>query len=127
MAARHIELTVAPDAAVPYCSCDPEKIKQVLINLVKNAAEAMPEGGSVRLVTRSEPGWACLDVIDTGKGIPPEHLEAMFTPFFTTKKGGSGLGLSVCFKLIQDHGGRIEVKSELHKGSTFSVLLPSAS
>jgi signal transduction histidine kinase len=124
LAAREIEIAATTDSSVPAVSCDPEKIKQVLLNLVKNAAEAMPEGGAITLAQRREPGWAALDVTDTGKGVPPEHLEAIFTPFFTTKKGGSGLGLSVCHKIIQDHGGRIEVRSEPQRGSTFSILLP---
>ncbi len=124
LARRGIKLSLAAPAAPHQVVCDPEKIKQVLINLVKNAAEAMPEGGSLRLAVRAEPGWSCVDVTDTGRGIEPADLESIFTPFFTTKKGGSGLGLSVCHKIIQDHGGRIEVRSEPRQGSTFSVMLP---
>jgi len=124
MASRQIDFSLSADASLPQVSCDPEKMKQVLINLVKNAAEAMPEGGKLRLVGRRERRWVCLDIIDSGKGIAAEDLESIFTPFFTTKKGGSGLGLSVCHKLVQDHGGRIEVRSAVGGGSTFSVLLP---
>lgn len=120
---RGIELHLSLDRAIPLVFCDPEKLEQVLINLVKNAAEATPQGGTITLATRREPGWVCLDVVDTGAGIPAESLEEIFIPFFTTKKEGSGLGLSVCRKIVQDHGGRIEVKSSLGSGSTFTILL----
>ncbi|MFH0809492.1 MAG: ATP-binding protein [Pseudomonadota bacterium] len=123
LSAHGIDLSLTGQS-VPEVSCDPEKLKQVLINLVKNATEAMPDGGLLELAVRQEDNWVCLDVRDSGKGIGPEYLERIFNPFFTTKKGGSGLGLSVCHKIIQDHGGMIDVESELNRGSTFTIKMP---
>ena len=105
----------------------PSQVNQVLLNLVTNAAQAIgPGGGTVTFVTRGDERELVLDVIDTGAGIPPEVLPKIFDPFFTTKTvgQGTGLGLSICYKIIDQHGGRIEVKSRLGLGSTFSIRLP---
>jgi signal transduction histidine kinase len=115
---------------VPWVLMDRNQIKQVIINLVNNALYAMPSGGSLCLQTslehhRQRPG-ICLVVKDTGVGIPPENLERIFEPFFTTRgsQGGTGLGLSVTYGIVTDHGGRIEVESRIGLGTTFVVWLP---
>jgi two-component system NtrC family sensor kinase len=109
---------------------DPRRIEQVLINLILNGIQAMPEGGilSIRAFRQSNESGFCFEVSDTGKGIPPQNLVKLFDPFFTTKDvgKGSGLGLSVSHGIIEQHGGRIEVKSQIDKGTTFSVYIPSA-
>jgi two-component system NtrC family sensor kinase len=108
---------------------DPRRIEQVLINLILNGIQAMEDGGvlSIRARQESNEGGFCFEVSDTGNGIPPQDLSKIFDPFFTTKDvgKGSGLGLSVSHGIIDQHGGRIEVKSGVGRGTTFSVFLPS--
>ena len=113
---------------------DKDKLKQVFLNLIKNAGEAMPNGGRVTVKTRKENGRIYVFVTDTGMGIKPEHTGKVFEPFFTTKgvKGfgfgfGLGLGLTVTYGIIKSFGGDIEVESEAGKGTTFKVMLPTTS
>jgi PAS domain S-box-containing protein len=103
---------------------DPEQMRRVLINLFKNAQEAMPQGGTLTVGVERLQDQMCLTVIDTGHGIPPEHLESLFTPFFSTKEGGTGLGLTICRGLIEQHQGSIEIKSEVQRGTTCIIHLP---
>ena len=108
------------------------QIEQVLGNLTTNACQAMPEGGRLTIVAqRAEPGngqpAVRIQVNDTGSGITPENLKKLFEPLFTTKTRGIGLGLAVSRKLAEANGGRIEVESEVGKGSTFTVYLPGKS
>ena len=105
----------------------PSQVNQVLLNLITNAAQAIgPAGGTVTLATRGDARELVLDVIDTGAGIPPEVLPKIFDPFFTTKAvgQGTGLGLSICYKIVAQHGGRIEVDSRQGLGTTFRIRLP---
>ncbi|KPA11943.1 integral membrane sensor signal transduction histidine kinase [Candidatus Magnetomorum sp. HK-1] len=109
---------------------DPQRIQQVLINLILNGVHAMEEKGGmlgIRLCTDTRKTEICFKVHDTGKGIPATHLSKIFDPFFTTKDvgKGSGLGLSVTHGIIEQHGGRIEVDSKVNEGTTFSVFLPT--
>ena len=106
---------------------DPGQLKQVLINLVKNAADSMPRGGEIRLKAgpSSEPGFANLVVSDNGCGIPEETLGDVFNPFFTTKSNGMGIGLSVAEKIVRSHGGQISVQSGTGEGTAFKLILPS--
>jgi len=118
-----------PDA-IPLVNGNRNNLQQVFLNLFTNAIQAMPAGGSLRIVVSdTHVGLLKVDVIDTGIGIKPEHLQRIFDPYFTTKNvtEGTGLGLSVCFGIIKKHGGRILVSSEIGKGSTFSVFLPCSS
>jgi two-component system, NtrC family, sensor kinase len=105
---------------------DSLQIEQVLVNMIQNAIQAMPGGGLLHLVVRQEEPWAKLTIQDTGQGISPEHLSRIFEPFFTTKPAGegTGLGLSVSYGIISQHHGRIEVKSQLKMGTTFTIWLP---
>ncbi len=107
------------------------KVQQVLMNLVVNACDAMPEGGTVSLRVfrehRDDAEWVVLEVEDTGCGIPPEHIERIFDPFFTTKgTKGTGLGLSQVYGIVKDHGGFVEVESRVGEGTLFRVFLPFA-
>ena len=108
---------------------DPDQIRQVLLNLVVNAAEAMEGRGTLTLTTRLTDGGraAELDITDTGCGISRENLEQLFEPFFTTKEGhGTGLGLSISRGIIENHGGHVWVESTPGQGTTFSIRLPLA-
>jgi len=113
---------------IPQVSCSPSQINQVFLNLVTNAAQATPEnGGIIRIVTRRVgEDQVAVDVEDNGHGIPPEVLPKIFDPFFTTKDvgKGTGLGLSIAYKIVQQHGGKISVASEIGKGTRFTVQLP---
>jgi signal transduction histidine kinase len=116
----------------PQAPVVPGQIEQILLNLVINARQAMPRGGRLRIEVRenTQTQMAEIRVSDTGVGIPPEQLRIIFEPFFTTKEpdehghGGTGLGLSVCRQIIEQHHGRIRVESVVGKGSTFTVKLP---
>jgi two-component system NtrC family sensor kinase len=112
---------------LPLIQADPSQLLQVFVNLLNNAAEAMPQGGALTLETRKIPEQAVEIVIaDTGCGIPEENLGKLFTPFFTTKPvgKGTGLGLSIVYGIIKMHRGQIGVKSEPGRGTTFTVTLP---
>jgi signal transduction histidine kinase len=113
--------------SLPPVPCHPGKVNQVFLHLLVNAVQACAHGGTVAVRTRVEPvGDAVVEIQDDGCGIAPEHRARLFEPFFTTKPigQGTGLGLSVSFGIIRDHGGRIEVDSEVGRGSTFRVRLP---
>ncbi len=118
----HVNLELTPEPQT--CRLDPDQIKQVLINLIKNALEAMPQGGSLTVRTRGNTRGIFVDVEDTGPGIPPEHLNEIFNAFFTTKEKGTGLGLAVSLKILNDHNGELLVSSRVGDGTVFSVRLP---
>ena len=101
-------------------------LEQVVLNLVTNAAEAMPQGGDIRIVTTTWGDRVRMVVADTGRGIAAEHLQHIFDPFFTTKASGTGLGLSVSYGIAEDHGGTIEVESVPGQGTTFVLTFPVA-
>jgi two-component system, NtrC family, nitrogen regulation sensor histidine kinase NtrY len=125
---RTIELTLSSDPAVTKVNLDGEQMKRALINLVENAIEAMHGQGRVDIVTSLEAHHqrVCIDVRDTGAGIPPQLRDKLFLPYFTTKKGGSGLGLAIVNRIVADHGGRISVRDNLPRGSIFAIELPVA-
>jgi signal transduction histidine kinase len=104
---------------------DQEQFLKVVTNLVLNAAEAVPRGGQVAVETQQNNGWAVLTVSDNGCGMDAQFLQnALFRPFQTTKKNGFGIGMFQSKMIVEAHGGRIEVESELKKGTTFRVLMP---
>jgi two-component system, NtrC family, sensor histidine kinase HydH len=117
-----IRTRFAPD--LPATPLDRDLFKQAILNLVLNAEHAMPSGGELILTTRHEEPWVVLDVIDTGQGMPEPVCARIFDPFFSTRSGGSGLGLPTTRKIIEAHGGTIRVQSEPGKGSQFTVQLP---
>jgi two-component system, NtrC family, sensor kinase len=117
-----IELQKAPDLA--EVEHDSDQIHQVILNLLLNAVQAIDGPGSVRVVIGSKDNCATVKVTDTGRGIPEQQLSQIFRPFYTTRGNGTGLGLSLVRRIVDEHHGRIHVTSELGKGSTFEVLLP---
>jgi len=130
MARKHIAWKTAFHAENRLVHADPNRLRQVFLNLAINAMESMNDGGTITVRTgaakrRSRPrDWIAVDIVDTGVGIPARHLSQIFDPFFTTKNAGTGLGLTVTHKIIEDHHGRIEVDSQAERGTTFRVLLP---
>jgi signal transduction histidine kinase len=107
--------------------CNPPRLGQIFINLLVNAAQAIEEKGKIIIKTYRQDKYVCVDIIDTGKGIPPENLSKIFDPFFTTKPvgQGTGLGLSVSLEIAKKHRGEIKVKSKVGEGTTFTVMLPT--
>ncbi len=114
------------DSSLPGLTADPNQLQQVCLNLILNAIQAMPQGGRLTLHTYVRDKQVILEVQDTGRGIPPENMSKLFTPFFTTKSEvkGVGLGLAVVYGIVQRHKGKIEVRSTVGEGSTFTVSLP---
>jgi signal transduction histidine kinase len=110
-------------ADLPPIRLDAELFKQALLNLVLNAEHAMPSGGELILTTRRQGRWVLLDVTDTGVGMTEEVRARIFDAFFSTRSGGSGLGLPTARKIIEAHGGSIHVASEPGKGSQFTIRL----
>ena len=117
-----IELEKAPDLA--EVEHDSDQIHQVLLNLLLNAVQALDKEGTVRVEIGSRDDCASVVVSDTGRGIQPQHLPNIFRPFYTTKGSGTGLGLSLARRIVEEHHGRIEVSSVVGKGSRFEVVLP---
>ncbi|SKA22004.1 HAMP domain-containing protein [Trichlorobacter thiogenes] len=125
---KGIQGTLRTEGSPSSLMLDPHQLQQVLINLLINASDAMPQGGSLKLVVKQEPGSTVqlLEVWDTGAGIAPENLGKLFDPFFTTKAPGkgTGLGLAISARIVEGFGGKISVRSSIGKGSCFTVHLP---
>ncbi|MBI1987395.1 MAG: GAF domain-containing protein [Nitrospinae bacterium] len=120
----HVE-NLVPKELPPLC-VDPGQMQQVLSNLIENAMQAMPDGGTLRLEGAAGGGRATLRVSDTGVGIAPENLSRIFEPLFTTRSRGVGLGLALVRRMVEAHGGHVSVESEVGKGTTFILELPTA-
>lgn len=110
---------------VPGMRVDVGQVQQIVLNLLNNAAEAMPDGGVVRVATRPVPGGGEIEVEDRGSGIAPEIQPKLFQPFFTTKPEGTGLGLSICHRIVEAHEGRIRYDTRPGHGTTFVVFMPA--
>lgn len=123
---KHKAEVVREYGELPKVSCAPSLINQVFLNLLTNAAQAMDSHGCIRIRTFADERYVHAIVQDNGRGIPPEHLERIYDPFFTTKPvgQGTGLGLSIVFGIIKEHKGHIQVKSEVGRGTAFCVSLP---
>ncbi|MEN9678845.1 MAG: Sporulation kinase [Verrucomicrobiota bacterium] len=121
---RRLHVVTRLGRGLPQVSIDPAQIKQVLVNLVKNAMQAMTKGGTLTLVTGSSTEDVWISVSDTGAGIAADQLNRLFQPFHTTKDKGTGLGLMIVQRIVRDHGGRIDVESEVGRGTTFKIRFP---
>jgi two-component system, NtrC family, sensor kinase len=123
---KNVEILVEKEAGLPRVEIDKIHVQQSLVNIMMNAAQAMPGGGKIGIKTGKSEGAVYISVDDNGSGIRAENLDNIFEPFFTTKeKGqGTGLGLSLCKRLIEANDGKIEVESTVGEGSTFRIVLP---
>jgi len=124
--AKEVEIQKELSERLPPVYVDCDYLGQVFINLILNAIDAMRDGkGVITIKSMGEDGSVVVEFLDTGVGIPEEHLESIFDPFFTTKEKGTGLGLSISYEIIKRFGGELKVKSEVGKGSSFTVVLPA--
>jgi signal transduction histidine kinase len=120
----HLEIRLELSADLPRIQADPSMMKQVFLNLIKNAAEACSPSGELVVKTESAAPWVKISFTDNGPGISPELLSRIFEPFFTTKTTGMGVGLAICQRIVEAHQGRIEANNLVPKGTQFSVFLP---
>uniref|UniRef100_UPI001F5881E6 HAMP domain-containing sensor histidine kinase n=1 Tax=Anaeromyxobacter oryzisoli TaxID=2925408 RepID=UPI001F5881E6 len=121
-----VELRREVAGGLPPVLADRDQVLQVLLNLVRNALDAMRAGGTLRLAARRAGNVVAFEVTDTGAGIAAEDLPRVFEPYFTTKEGGTGLGLAIARRIAEEHGGTLEVTSRLGEGATFTLGLPIA-
>ena len=126
----HVEATIHRDKALPAIDADPDQLKEVLVNLMVNACEAMTGGGGAidihERILNASPDRQRVEIriTDNGSGIPPAVVKKVFDPFYTTKEDGTGLGLSIVSRIIGEHGGRIDLTSTEGRGTTFCIVLP---
>jgi signal transduction histidine kinase len=123
--AARIEVQRDLGARLPPVRGDEGQLRAVFLNLLRNSREAMPGGGTVRVRTSWAEGAAVAEVSDTGGGIPPDDLTRIFEPFYSTKQRGTGLGLAFTQQVVKEHGGAIRCESEVGRGTTFTVVLPT--
>ena len=121
-----IDLQLSKESAIPRIPLDRTKFHQLISNLIRNASEAMPDGGTIRIAVSCDGETVSITVQDTGCGIPKEYLPTLFDLFVTHKKNGTGLGLAICREIAEAHRGSISVTSEPGQGSVFTVTLPVA-
>ncbi|CAN5662567.1 hypothetical protein BH11MYX1_BH11MYX1_29750 [soil metagenome] len=124
---KGLALRYERSAALPTVQGDPQRLRQVLMNLVDNAADASTRGAQVTVRAKTADARIAIEVEDHGRGIGADDLPRIFEPFFTTRPDGTGLGLAICHKLVRAHGGDIQVRATHGGGSTFTVLLPRSS
>lgn len=123
---ENIDIQIEADEKIPDINADAGQIQQAIIALATNAIDAMPDGGKLTFRAAARSNRVAIEISDTGIGIPTEDMSKIFEPFFTTKEvgKGTGLGLAVCYGIITDHGGRVSVRSNVGKGTTFTIYLP---
>jgi PAS domain S-box-containing protein len=122
--ARDVLVDVEAPVELPVSQLDPGQIKQAFFNIIRNAIQAMPGGGLLKIKLSNNERFVGIAFIDTGPGIAPEDISHLFEPYHTTKEEGSGLGLMIVQRIVRDHGGEVEVRSEPGSGTTVSVFLP---
>jgi nitrogen fixation/metabolism regulation signal transduction histidine kinase len=121
-----VAISRAVEPGLPAVRADRDQVLQVLLNLVQNALEAMPGGGTVAISARRDGAAVAFSVTDSGPGIAPDHLPRLFEPYFTTKAGGTGLGLAIAQRIAEEHGGRLDAESPPGEGATFTLRVPVA-
>ncbi len=126
MERRSIDFAKAIPSPLPAVFLDAEQLEQVFFNLLRNAMDAVPDGGRIGLTVTVDDAWLCVSVLDNGAGIPAELLGRIFDPYVTTKEKGNGLGLMIVRRIVRAHGGTIECSSRPGEGTCFTVRLPRA-
>lgn len=122
---NNVQISMEYESNLPLVSCDENQLKQVFLNVLKNAIEAMPNGGVIELKLKKDIDHQIAIVIsDQGVGIPKDRIPSLGEPFYTTKEKGTGLGLMTCYKIIENHQGQLQIESELNKGTTVKIILP---
>lgn len=123
---NNVQIFVEFECDLPKISCEENQLKQVFLNLLKNAIEAMPNGGNIDVkVTVKEEGKISIQIIDQGIGIPKDRIPTLGEPFYTTKEKGTGLGLMTCYKIIESHNGQLTIDSAVNEGTTIEIILPT--
>ncbi|NWQ39566.1 PAS domain S-box protein [Bacillus sp. EB106-08-02-XG196] len=123
---NNVQIFVEFECDLPRISCEENQLKQVLLNLLKNAIEAMPSGGNIDVKVKvKEEGKISIQIIDQGIGIPKERIPTLGEPFYTTKEKGTGLGLMTCYKIIESHNGELTIDSEVNEGTIIEIILPT--
>jgi signal transduction histidine kinase len=120
----NIKLTNKLKSGLPEVKIDTDQIRQVFVNVITNALQAMTEGGELTVVAKAVDSFLQVEIADTGEGIPEENIGKIFDPLYTMKAKGIGLGLAVCKSIIERHEGRIEAKSIAGEGTTFTIKFP---
>src|SRR5579883_562851 len=126
LATRNVRVLNSQPNHPVIAKVDADLMKQAILNIVLNGAQAMADGGTLRVVLAEDARWGCLSISDDGEGIPPDIREKIFNLYFTTKKEGSGIGLAMTYRIVQMHNGQIEVESEVGKGTTFTLRVPAS-
>jgi len=126
LARVHVELRTRFADDLPPVALDAARFRQAVSNLILNAEAAMPQGGDLMVSTEPDRRGVCLHVTDTGLGIPAKDLDRIFAPYYSTRKGGTGLGLPTVRRIVQEHDGTLEVHSEVGRGTRFTIWLPAA-
>ncbi|WP_462413541.1 ATP-binding protein [Neobacillus sp. Marseille-QA0830] len=123
---NNVEIEVDFDEGLPKVFCEENQIKQVILNLIKNAMEAMPKGGKIFVAIKAmQEGQISIRIQDQGIGIPKERIPTLGEPFYTTKEKGTGLGLMTCYKIIENHNGKLSIQSAVNEGTTVEIILPT--
>jgi len=123
---RKVEIVLEIDSDLPMIECDEHQMKQVFVNILQNSVESMSNGGTITILAmRLGPDQVKFQFIDQGCGIPEERMKSIGEPFYSTKEKGTGLGLMICHKIVQEHEGTIHIKSTVNKGTTVEIILPS--
>lgn len=125
---NNVQIFVEFEKNLPMVSCEVNQLKQVFLNILKNAIEAMPKGGNIDVKVKEkekEEGLISIKIKDQGVGIPQDRISTLGEPFYTTKEKGTGLGLMTCFKIIESHNGELKITSKINEGTTIEVILPT--